>query len=79
MSIVPDRARLLFVAIMAVAMGLVMSFVMTLVNVGWSAKFLSSWWRAFWIGTSVAYPVALVVLPLAQSAVARILGDQTKS
>ncbi len=75
MNVVPDRARLLFVAIMAVVMGLVMSLVMTLVNVGWSATFLSSWFRAFWIGTSVAFPVALVVVPLADFVVARTLGD----
>jgi hypothetical protein len=62
---------------MAVVMGLVMSFVMTLVNVGWSATFPSTWFKAFWIGTSIAFPVALVVVPFADSVVSRILGEKT--
>lgn len=58
--------HLVFVAIMAMSMTLVLSFVTILTSDGFSAQFLFDWLKAAGLGFCVAFPVALAVAPVAR-------------
>ena len=51
------RFHLVFSMVMGALMIFVMTFVITLVNVGWSARFLEAWAKAFGIAYVVGVPV----------------------
>ena len=55
-----------FIGIMAVAMGGVMSFFMLFLETGWTNDFLSAWGNAFVKGTIVAAPTSFIVGPQAK-------------
>ena len=58
-----------FSALMSLGMSFVMSFTMTLINVGFSPFFFGKWMKAFLIGFLVGLPTSIVIIP----AVRRIL------
>jgi hypothetical protein len=49
-----------------------MSFVLTLINVGWQPNFLMIWLRAFGIAFAVALPISLVIVPLIRKLLKKI-------
>lgn len=55
-----------FVAVMAMSMALVLSFVGTLGREGFSDQFINLWLNAALLGFGFAYPTALVVTPIAR-------------
>jgi hypothetical protein len=57
---------------MALAMGTVMSLVMTAANTGLDAGFLERWLRAWVLGTGIAVPTSLVCAPLVRAGVNRV-------
>lgn len=52
----------------------IMTFVITLVNVGWSGQFLGLWLRAFCIAYLVGVPVIFFLAPVARKLTGRVLG-----
>lgn len=58
-------------ALMAIIMGLVVSFVVTLINLGMVEGFAHRWMLAFLGALPVQFPVALVVTPLVKALVDR--------
>ena len=59
----------------AFGMSLVMSFVMVAANLGFSEKFLTTWFRAWIIGLSVGFPTAAVLVPAARRVVLYLTSD----
>lgn len=49
--------------IIGLSMGLIMSFVMTLINVGLVQNFFLLWLKSFAVGALVGIPLALVLVP----------------
>jgi hypothetical protein len=58
--------------ILAAGMSLVMSFVMTAMNVGFSEFFLSAWLRRWGFGFLIGFPTAALIVPFARRIVARL-------
>lgn len=65
------RFHLVFSFIMGAMMVFLMSFVVTLVNIGWRADFLQSWAKAFATAYVVAVPVIYFLAPLARRIASR--------
>ncbi len=65
------RFHLVFSFIMGAMMVFLMSFVVTLVNIGWHADFLQSWAKSFSIAYVVAVPVIYFLAPLARRIASR--------
>lgn len=59
-------ARYVFSFLMSIYMVTLMTFVITLVNTGLDADFLSRWWRAFYIAWPIAFVLILVGAPRLQ-------------
>ena len=68
------KFHMVFSIVMGAMMVLFMTFVITLVNVGWGENFLRMWMKAFGIGYVVAVPMIYFVAPLARKLAARLLG-----
>jgi hypothetical protein len=66
-------APYLFAAVMSVMMGLVMSFAITIINTGIDDGFIHRWLKALIIGICVAFPTAIVIAPIAQKIVGRLI------
>jgi hypothetical protein len=58
---------------MGAMMVFLMSFVVTLANIGWRADFLQSWAKAFAIAYTVAVPVIYFLAPVARRLAARFV------
>ena len=71
MKINKKYAPYLFATIMAVAMGGLMSFFLTWINTGMDSAFVMRWMRSFGIGTMVAFPVSIMIAPIAQKIVVK--------
>jgi Protein of unknown function (DUF2798) len=67
------RFHLVFSLLMGAMMVFLMTFVITLVNVGWTPDFLQRWWQAFLVAYVVAVPAIYFVAPLARRLTARIV------
>ena len=65
----------LFATVMAAFMSVVMSFALTLINVGPSPDFLSVWLRACLAAFVVAVPVAIIAGPIANRLVDRLIKE----
>ena len=61
---------------MAAIMVLLMTFVITAVNVGFGPHFLGAWAKVYAIAYVIAVPVIFFVAPLAHKVTARLLGVQ---
>jgi hypothetical protein len=59
-------------AIMSVAMGSMMSFVVTLLNLGYVDDFFQRWMIAFAGVLPIGFPVSIVVTPIVKAFIDRI-------
>lgn len=73
MKLTPKQIPLVTAFLMSLTMACVMSFVMTVVNVGFSPRLLVAWPRSFIIGWSIAFPLALFLQFLSESSKLRPL------
>lgn len=65
--------RYVFSFLMSIYMVTLMTFVITAVNTGLDAGFLSRWWRAFYIAWPVAYILILLGAPPLQQLTAKLI------
>ena len=70
------RQSILFAVIMALGMSLVMSFVMTVANMGFPPDFVSWWFRGLVAGFLAVVPTALVIAPIARKAVGAVFTER---
>ena len=68
------KFHLVFSMVMGALMIFVMTFVITLVNVGWSAQVLMTWMKAFGIAYVVGVPVIFFLAPVARKLTGKLLG-----
>jgi hypothetical protein len=68
------KFHLVFSVLMAGIMVFIMTFVVTLANVGWVERFYSLWMHAFGIAYLVAVPLIFFLAPLARKLTGRLLG-----
>ena len=68
------KFHLVFSMVMGALMIFVMTFVITLVNVGWSAQLLVTWMKAFGIAYVVGVPVIFLLAPVAHKLTGKLLG-----
>jgi hypothetical protein len=62
---IPKRyAGLVIGGVMAVIMGLLVSFAMTLINLGLTPGFVGKWMLAFLGALPIQFPIAVMVTPL---------------
>ena len=64
-----ERLMTLFIA---AGMSLLMSAAMLLFNMGLTPDFWSTWMKNWVVSTAVAYPAALIVVPLARRVASRL-------
>ncbi len=67
------RFHLVFSLLMGALMISLMTFVITLVNVGWVPDFLGRWLRAFAVAYVVGVPVIYFLAPFARRLTARLV------
>jgi len=72
MTISAKGAERLVTLLIAVSMSLLMSAAMLLLNMGLTPDFWSAWMKNWVISAAVAYPAALVVVPLARRVTSRM-------
>ncbi len=70
----PKYASILVLAIMAIAVSFVMSFVQMIVRLGFAPNLVSAWLTSFAIGVIVAIPTAIIVAPHVQRLVGHLTG-----
>ena len=63
-----SKSGLMFSIFMALGMSLIMSFVMTALNVGFVADFVLVWLRGFVVAFCAAVPATMLVAPIAHRA-----------
>jgi hypothetical protein len=68
------KFHLVFSLVMGAMMIFIMTFVITLVNVGWSTQFLMTWMKAFGIAYVVGVPVIFFLAPVARKLTGKLLG-----
>jgi uncharacterized membrane protein len=68
------KVHFVFSLLMGAMMIFVMTFVITLVNVGWSSAFVGIWMKAFAIAYVVGVPVIFFLAPVARKLTAGMLG-----
>lgn len=68
--------RVVFSFFMALLMSGIMSFVISVFNVGLVSNIISIWLRAWSFAFVVAFPTILVVAPLVHKLVAMVLQDE---
>ncbi|SFB82210.1 Protein of unknown function [Marinospirillum celere] len=66
-------ARYVFSFLMSIYMVTLMTFVITLVNTGLDAGFLSRWWRAFYIAWPIAFVLILIGAPRLQQLAGKLI------
>lgn len=69
--------HLVFSLIMGAMMVFLMTFVITVVNLGFGPHFLAAWMKAFGIAYVVAVPVILFLAPIARRLTGGLLGTQS--
>ena len=68
------KFHLVFSFVMGALMISIMTFVVSLFNVGWGDHFFMTWMRAFAIGYTVGVPVIFLLAPVARKITGRLLG-----
>jgi len=68
------KFHLVFSFVMGAMMIILMTFVITWVNVGFGAEFLQKWMKAFGIAYLVGVPVIFFLAPVARKITGRLLG-----
>ncbi|MGL4727308.1 MAG: DUF2798 domain-containing protein [Bosea sp. (in: a-proteobacteria)] len=72
-GIMEGKARFIFPVLMAGVMALLMTALVTFLNLGLPSNFLSLWMRAFVIAWPCAAMAAFIAIPLARRATAAII------
>ena len=68
------KFHLVFSCVMGALMISIMTFVITLVNVGWGEHFFGTWMKAFAIAYVVGVPVIFLLAPVARKVTGKLLG-----
>ena len=68
------KFHLVFSCLMGAMMISIMTFVITLVNVGWGEHFVQTWMKAFGIAYVVGVPVIFFLAPVARKLTGKVLG-----
>jgi len=68
------KFHLVFSMVMGATMVFLMTFVITLINVGWVENFFQMWIKAFSIAYVVVVPVIFFLAPMARKVTGRLLG-----
>ncbi len=68
------KFHLVFSCLMGAMMISIMTFVITLVNVGWGEHFVLTWMKAFGIAYVVGVPVIFFLAPVARKLTGKLLG-----
>lgn len=68
------KFHLVFSMVMGAAMVFLMTFVITLINVGWVENFLQMWSKAFGIAYVIVVPVIFFLAPMARKITGHLLG-----
>lgn len=68
------QLHLVFSILMGAFMFLVMTFIITFANVGWSENFSRIWMKAYGIAFVVGVPMIFFVAPMARKFTSRLLG-----
>lgn len=68
------KFHLVFSLVMGALMIFIMTFVISLVNVGWGAHFFRAWMKAFAIAYVVGVPVIFFLAPVARKITGKVLG-----
>ena len=71
------KFHLVFSFVMGAMMVFLMTFVITLVNLGWVEHFFSAWAKSFVVAYVIAVPVIFFVAPAARKITSKILGMPT--
>lgn len=75
MPLIPARfAHILLAFFTSMFMSLIMSGVITLLNLGWVDDFLLRWLTAWITAFVIAFPAILMVMPVAKRLVGRLTG-----
>jgi hypothetical protein len=70
------KFHLVFSFIMAAMMVFLVTFVVTLANLGWVEHFVAAWAKSFSIAYLVAVPMIFFVAPVARRITGQLLGVQ---
>lgn len=68
------KFHLVFSLVMGALMISIMTFVISLVNVGWGEHFFRTWMKAFAIAYVIGVPVIFLLAPVARKITGRLLG-----
>lgn len=68
------KFHLVFSVIMGAMMVFLMTFVITLVNLGWVNYFLAAWMKSFVVAYVIAVPVIFFLAPIARKLAGKLLG-----
>jgi len=68
------KFHLVFSMVMGATMVFLMTFIITLINVGWVENFLVMWAKAFFIAYVIVVPVIFFFAPMARKVTGRLLG-----
>jgi len=65
------KIHLIFSLVMSTFMILIMSFVVTMVNVGWSDQTISKWLNSFLYAWIVGFPLMYFIAPIFRRVIAK--------
>jgi len=68
------KFHFVFSLVMGATMVFLMTFVITLINVGWVENFFQMWIKAFGIAYVIVVPVIFFLAPMARKITGRLLG-----
>ena len=68
------KFHLVFSCLMGAMMIFIMTFVITMVNMGWGEHFVWAWMKAFGIAYAVGVPVIFFLAPIARKLTGKVLG-----
>ena len=68
------KFHLVFSLVMGAMMISVMTFVISMVNVGWTPNFFQVWAKAFAVAYGVGVPVIFFLAPVARKTTAKVVG-----
>ena len=67
------KVRLIFIVVMSLFMVLIMSFVVTYNNVGWTDQTIDLWLSSFLYAWIVAFPLIYIFSPIFKKTIVKIL------
>jgi hypothetical protein len=73
------KNKVVFALLMGIVTTGIISFTLISVNIGYNEKFLKIWLRSWGIAYLVVIPAILIIGPIIQNLVDKLLKDKTKS